>query len=128
MRRTLGTTAATAVTVALTASLAVGCGALDKALDCANTAVTIAGTVDDLQQAVSGATEDPQAAREALTSIDKNLDKLQDETDDGDVSKAVKDMATAVDDARTDIEQGRSPDVGPVGDAADDLTNVCSPG
>lgn len=127
MRRTLATVA-TAVVVATTATAISGCGALDKALDCANTAVTVAESVEDLQRAVSGASEDPTQAKEALDAIDKNVGELEGKTDNADVGKAVGDLGKAVDEARADIDAGRSPDVGPVGDAADELTKVCSPG
>lgn len=126
MRRILVGTAV-AVTAVCAASLTAGCSTVNKALDCANTAVTVTGAVNDLQQAVSDAPDDPQQAQQALNSIDKDLEALRGSTGDPDVSEAVEDLNKAVTEARTDIDQGRTPDVGPVGDAADELSKVCSP-
>ncbi|MDT0377860.1 hypothetical protein RM572_03610 [Streptomyces sp. DSM 42041] len=126
MRRTLST-AVTAVVVAATATLAVGCGAIDKALDCANTAVTVAESVEDLQNAASSVGEDPTQAKEALDSIEKNLDEIEKSTDSADVKGAVGDLNTAVEDARTAVNEGRAPDMSAVNDAASKLTEVCSP-
>jgi siroheme synthase (precorrin-2 oxidase/ferrochelatase) len=127
VRRTLST-AAIAVVVAATATVAVGCSAVDKALDCANTAVTVAESVEDLQNAVSSAGEDPAQAKAALDKIEENLNEIDQSTDGGDVDGAVNDLNKAVEDARTAIEEGRSPDMSAVNDAASNLTEVCSPG
>ncbi|EST20927.1 hypothetical protein N566_27875 [Streptomycetaceae bacterium MP113-05] len=126
MRRTLSATA-TAVAVAVTATLVVGCGALDKALDCASTAVTVAESVEDLQNAASSVGEDPAQAKEALDSIEKNLDEIEQSTDSTDVKGAVSDLNQAVEDARTAVNDGRAPDMSAVNDAAGKLTEVCSP-
>jgi outer membrane murein-binding lipoprotein Lpp len=125
VRRILtGTTVAAAV---LAVSLTSGCSAVGKALDCADTAVTVAGAVNDLQQAVSQAPDDPQQAGQILDRIDQDLNTLRDSTGDPDVGEAVRHLNEAVTDARTAVDEGRTPDVGPVGDAADELSAVCSP-
>ncbi|WP_394433677.1 hypothetical protein [Streptomyces sp. SGAir0957] len=121
-----------AVTVAAMALIAVpaavGCSAVDKALDCVQTADAIADSVTDLQQAVENAANDPGQADEALASIDTNLDRIGDKTDNADVSKAVGDLNKAVDNVRTAIRNGdETPDVTPVTDAAGELTKVCTP-
>jgi outer membrane murein-binding lipoprotein Lpp len=103
-----------------------GCSAVDKAVSCANTAVTVAEAADDLQQAVSGASEDPAQARESIDRIDKSLKKIDDNTGDADVDKAVGHMNSAVEDAQKAVDAGREPDVRPVGQAADELTKVCT--
>ncbi|MBO8195472.1 hypothetical protein ITI46_28055 [Streptomyces oryzae] len=123
-KKTVAAVAALALAVPVIAS----CSAVDRALDCASTASTIAGSVDDLQQAVSDAGEDPTQAKKSLDKIDKNLSKIEDETDDGDVGKSVSKLRGAVDSVRTDVEAGRTPKMRPVTDAADELTKVCSPG
>ncbi|MFF6998476.1 hypothetical protein ACFY93_26420 [Streptomyces sp. NPDC008313] len=118
--------AVAAVLVALPA--AVGCDAVDKALDCVQTADSIADSVTDLQQAVENAKDDPGQADEALDSIDKNLGKISDETDDADINKAVDDLQSAVKNVRTAIDNGdATPDISPVTDAAGELTKVCTP-
>ncbi|WP_353942834.1 hypothetical protein ABII15_15045 [Streptomyces sp. HUAS MG91] len=122
-------TALFAAAVALTAVPAVvGCSAVDKALDCVQTADSIADSVTDLQQAVENASNDPTRTDEALASIDRNLDSIGDKTDNADVSQAVADLDKAVDNVRTSIRNGdETPDVTPVTDAAGELTKVCTP-
>lgn len=119
---------ALAVPVLLTTALLSGCGAIDRAFDCANTAVAVAESVNDLQQAVDGAGENPEEARRALDRIDENLDKIDESSGDSEVGAAVGDLRTAVDNVRTSLEDGNAPDLAPVGDAADKLTGVCTPG
>ncbi|MDT0613012.1 hypothetical protein [Streptomyces lancefieldiae] len=127
LRRTAAT-AATVAAVALTAGLTTGCDAVDKALDCVRTADAIADSVTALQQAVENASNDPTQLEESLNSIDKNLDKIGDQTDNTDVNKAVDDLGKAVDNVRTSVENGdKTPDLSPVTDAAGELTKVCTP-
>ncbi|MGW1730667.1 hypothetical protein OG894_26485 [Streptomyces sp. NBC_01724] len=115
----------TALTIALTATT--GCGAVDKALDCVRTADAIATSVNNLQQAVSNASNDPTQAAEALDEIDKELGNLGDTTDNADLSKAVDDLQTGVKNVRTSIDNGdATPDITPVTDAAKEIGNVCT--
>jgi molecular chaperone GrpE (heat shock protein) len=126
-RRGVLTIAAAAAAVALTAGLTTGCDAVNKALDCVQTADSIADSVTDLQQAVANAANDPTQADASLDSIEKNLGKIGDKTDDADVNKAVDDLRKAVDNVRTAIKNGdETPDVSPVTDAAGELTKVCT--
>ncbi|MEV8289325.1 MULTISPECIES: hypothetical protein [Streptomyces] len=121
-------TAVTIAAVLLTFTGAAGCGALDKALDCVQTADAIATSVDKLQQAISTATDDPTQAEEALNDIDTELEKLQDKTDNTDLSKAVDDLSTGVGTVRDSIESGdATPDLTPVTDAATEIGKVCTP-
>ena len=118
-------TAAVALTVGLTTT---GCDAVNKALDCVQTADAIADSVTDLQQAVENAANDPTQTQESLTSIEKNLDKIGDKTDNTDINKAVDDLREAVTNVRTAVEKGdNTPDLSPVTDAAGELTKVCTP-
>lgn len=127
LRRTTVTAAAVA-TFALTAGLTTACDAVDKALDCVQTADAIADSVTALQQAVENASNDPTQLEESLNSIDKNLDKIGDQTDNADVDKAVDDLGKALDNVRTSVENGdNTPDLSPVTDAAGELTKVCTP-
>ncbi|MFK4222967.1 hypothetical protein [Streptomyces sp. NPDC019890] len=121
--------ALTLATAALVVPITVGCSAIDKALDCVETADAIATSVDKLQQAVSSAADDPTQAREALNDIDKELKSLSDKTDNADLSKAVDDLNTGVDNVRKSIENGdNTPDIKPVTDAAAEIGKVCTPG
>ncbi|MET7436683.1 hypothetical protein ACWERY_30550 [Streptomyces sp. NPDC004082] len=122
-------TAVIAIVTALVAlPAAVGCDAVNKALDCVQTADAIADSVTDLQQAVENAADDPTQTDESLRSIERNLDKIGDKTDNTDVNKAVDDLGDAVDNVRTAIKNGdETPDISPVTDAAGELTKVCTP-
>jgi hypothetical protein len=114
--------------LALAVPLAAGCSAVDKALDCVQTADAIADSVTELKQAVDTAANDPTQAAEALDSIDQNLDEIGDKTDNADVNKAVDDLGKAVDNVRQAINNGdETPDITPVTDAAGELTKVCTP-
>lgn len=119
--------AATVAVIGLTAGLATGCDAVDKAIDCVQTADTIADSVTGLQQAVENAANDPTQTDESLNSIEKDLDKIGDKTDNADVNKAVDHLSTAVDNVRTAVKNGdNTPDISPVTDAAGELTKVCT--
>ncbi|MEV6953945.1 hypothetical protein [Streptomyces sp. NPDC051183] len=119
--------------VALAAALAVpaitSCDAISTAMDCANTAVAITNSVNDLSEAVSQAGNSPQDAKNALDQIDANLRKVGDQADNADLRKAITSMNTAVQNVRKSIETGNSvPDVTPVADAAKEISMVCTPG
>ncbi|MFB4424120.1 hypothetical protein C5F59_023920 [Streptomyces sp. QL37] len=121
-------TALVVTTTLLTLTAAVGCGAVDKALDCVRTADAIATSVDNLQQAISNASNDPTQASEALDQIDKELKDLGDTTGNADLSKAVDDLQTGVTNVRDSIEKGdATPDITPVTDAATEIGKVCTP-
>ncbi|MEU9057547.1 hypothetical protein AB0D13_01310 [Streptomyces sp. NPDC048430] len=121
-------TALVVTTTLLTLTAAVGCGAVDKALDCVRTADAIATSVDNLQQAISNASNDPTQASEALDQIDKELKDLGDTTDNADLDKAVDDLQAGVTNVRDSIEKGdATPDITPVTDAATEIGKVCTP-
>ncbi|MDI3386907.1 hypothetical protein QIS99_11940 [Streptomyces sp. B-S-A8] len=126
-RRTARIALATA-TVALVTPLAIGCGAVDTALDCVRTADAIANSAADLQQAVENAADNPLEAEKALDKIDKNLGEIGDKTDNADVGKAVDDLSKSVDEVRKAIENGDpTPDISGVTDATGELTKACKP-
>lgn len=126
-RRRMTTIAGAVAAVALTAGLTTGCDAVNKALDCVQTADAIARSVDDLQQAVQNAADDPTQLEESLASIDKSLDDIGDKTDNTDVNKAVDSLQKAVTDTRTAVENGdATPDISGITDAAGELTKVCT--
>uniref|UniRef100_A0AAU2VWK7 Secreted protein n=1 Tax=Streptomyces sp. NBC_00008 TaxID=2903610 RepID=A0AAU2VWK7_9ACTN len=120
---------ALAITAALlTVTTAAGCGALDKAIDCVQTADAIATSVNNLQQAVTNASNDPSQASEALDDIEKELGNLGDKTDNADLSKAVDDLRDGVGNVRDSIDKGdETPDITPVTDAAKEIGKVCTP-
>ncbi|MEV0484880.1 hypothetical protein AB0I69_30260 [Streptomyces sp. NPDC050508] len=119
--------AATVAVIGLTAGLTTGCDAVNKAIDCVQTADTIADSVTGLQQAVENAANDPTQTDKSLNSIEKDLDKIGDKTDNADVNKAVDNLDKAVDNVRTAVKNGdNTPDISPVTDAAGELTKVCT--
>ncbi|MFF4400172.1 hypothetical protein [Streptomyces sp. NPDC001480] len=128
-RRHLRTAIALAAAgTAVTACLAAGCSAVDKALDCMQTAHSVADDVTDLQFAAAHAAVNPKRADASLDDIDKDLKEIKNETDNADVNKAVDDLNKAVDNVRTAIKDGDStPDLRPVRDATGELTKVCTP-
>jgi phage shock protein A len=107
---------------------AVGCDAVNKALDCVQTADSIADSVTALQQAVENAANDPTQTDSSLDAIENNLSKIGDKTDNADVNKAVDDLNKAVANVRTAVKNGdNAPDISPVTAAAGELTKVCTP-
>ncbi|MFJ3532866.1 MULTISPECIES: hypothetical protein [unclassified Streptomyces] len=121
-------TALVIITATLTVTAAAGCGALDKAIDCVQTADAIATSVNNLQQAVTNASNDPSQASEALDDIEKELGNLGDKSDNADLSKAVDDLRDGVGNVRDSIDKGdETPDITPVTDAAKEIGKVCTP-
>lgn len=119
---------ALAVVTAVALLGAVGCGAVNKALDCVKTADAIATSVNKLSQAVSNASNDPTQLNEALNDIDQELGNLKSTTDNADLSKAVDDLSKGVDNVRTAVQKGdHTPDIKPVTDAAAEIGKVCTP-
>ena len=126
-RRRMTTLAGAVAAVALTVGLTTGCDAVNKALDCVQTAEAIADSVGDLQQAVENVSNDPSQLEESLDAIDKNLSDIGDKTDNADVNKAVDNLQKAVDDVQTAVKEGdATPDVSGITGAATELTKVCT--
>ncbi|CAO0832812.1 Secreted protein OS=Streptomyces microflavus OX=1919 GN=Smic_27810 PE=4 SV=1 [Streptomyces microflavus] len=77
---------------------------------------------------MSSASEDITQASEALDDIDRELKKLDDTTDNADLSKAVDDLQAGVTNVRESIESGdATPDITPVTNAATEIGKVCTP-
>ncbi|MFI6011452.1 hypothetical protein ACIBAG_21990 [Streptomyces sp. NPDC051243] len=126
-RSRIATVAAAVAAVGLTVGLTTGCDAVNKALDCVQTAETIADSVTELQQAVENASNDPTQLQESIDTIGENLDKIGDKTDNADLDKATEDMRAALVQFQGDIENGdKTPDISGVTDAAGELTKVCT--
>ncbi|MBV2354409.1 hypothetical protein KUM39_08530 [Streptomyces sp. J2-1] len=121
--------------VVATAALLTGCGSGHPAPDCLRTADAIADGVTGLQQAVEETPADTGRAGDSLDTIDRELRTI--DTDDGTGGTGADDTAlrTAVDrvggaaaTVRRSLHAGdRSPDTGPLTDAAGELTKVCKP-
>lgn len=123
------TTACAALAVAtLAIPLLSGCGAVQKAMDCAKTATSVVNAVDKLQQAADNSLTDPQKAEQALDNIDTNLQKLSKEANDPELSKAVDKANNGIKAARKDLDRNKAPDIQPIVDGAQDMTRICTPG
>ncbi|WP_030250231.1 hypothetical protein [Streptomyces violens] len=127
-RRKAMITASAVAVVALAVPVLTGCGAVQTAMDCAQTATAVGKNVDELQQAFSGGAENPAEAQQALDKIDKNLDELGDQSDNADIGKAVDDLSRGVKDAQQSLDKGQTPDTAPIESAASELTKICTPG
>ncbi|WP_435057163.1 hypothetical protein [Streptomyces sp. bgisy060] len=126
MKRRLAPAVATAVALVTVLS---GCGAFDTAMDCVRTADAIATSVQNLQQAVSNASNDVTQIEESLDSITTELDNLGGATGNADLSKAVDDLGKGVDAVRAAVRNGdTTPDLTPITDAAGEVAKVCTPG
>lgn len=122
-------TAAIATTVAavtLTAGLLTGCENTDDALGCLTNADTIADSLKAIHEAGWDAAKDPSKTDESIDTIEKNLDKINDDTDDGKVDKAVDDLNKAIEDYNQSILDGDTdPDSSRIDAAANELKDVC---
>jgi hypothetical protein len=132
-RRRRITTIVTAVAaVTLAAALATACDPhdIDNSLDCVSNADTIADSLKAIHEAGVDAAQDPTRTDESIDTIEKNLDKINDEnvtTDDGEVDKAVDALNDAIKDYNKAILNGDTdPDSSRVDAAADKLTKVCT--
>ncbi|MFI9046718.1 hypothetical protein [Streptomyces sp. NPDC053427] len=122
------TAVATLAAAALAIPLLSACGAVNKAMDCADAATAIVNSVDKLQQAAENSLDDPQKAEQALDKIDQNLKKVRDSSSDPELAKSLDKMNAGIKNARKDIKSNNVPDLQPITDGAGDLTKTCTPG
>ena len=103
---------------------------LDGSLNCLKNADTIGDSLRAIHEAGLDAAKDPTRTDESIDTIDKNLDKIADDTnstDDDKVDKAVDNLNDAVADYNKAILNGdTNPDSSRIDDAADELKNVCT--
>ncbi|WP_406333673.1 hypothetical protein [Streptomyces sp. NBC_00203] len=125
--RRSATIATTVAAVALTAGLVTGCDDVDNSLGCLQNADTIADSLKAIHEAGVDAAKDPTRTDESIDTIDKNLDKIGDTSDNDKVNKAVDDLDKAISDYNKAILNGdTNPDSSKIDDAADALKNVCT--
>ncbi len=120
-----------AVTGAASAALAVlatvtlaGCD-FGRAVDCARLALEVSQSVEELEQAAQG--ENPDVLLDAADAVGNDIQELRDGVDDADVREAADSVEEAVDSVRSGVEDGTPIDLSPLGDAANSLTEVCTP-
>ncbi|MFD9598620.1 hypothetical protein ACFWA9_38465 [Kitasatospora sp. NPDC059973] len=119
-------TLAVAGLIAILPLSAVSCSAAQKALDCGNTAVRITGDISDVTTAFNNASNDSAAAGQALQKLKNDLDDLGKNSKNTDVAKAITDLNTQVGRVQQAINDKQAPDLKPLGDAAGNLTQVCT--
>ncbi|MER7753007.1 hypothetical protein [Kitasatospora sp. NPDC097643] len=104
----------------------VSCSAAQKALDCGTTAVKITGDVADVTSAYHNASNDSAAAGRALQKLKNDLDQVGRNSKSTDVAKAVADLQKQADKVQQAVDKKEVPDLKPLGDAAGNLTSVCT--
>ncbi|MFJ7908836.1 hypothetical protein [Kitasatospora sp. NPDC096204] len=104
----------------------VSCSAAQKALDCGNTAVKITGDIADVTKAYDNASNDSAAAGRALQKLKNDLDQVGKNSKNTDVAKAVTDLQKQVENVQRASDKNEIPDLKPLGDAAGNLTSVCT--
>ncbi|MFI6846928.1 hypothetical protein OG535_14695 [Kitasatospora sp. NBC_00085] len=119
-------TLAVAGLIAILPLSVVSCSAAQKALDCGNTAVRITGDIADVTNAYNNASNDAAAAGQALQKLKNDLDQLGKNSKNTDVVKAINDLNTQVDKVQQAVNGKQVPDLKPLGDAAGNLTQVCT--
>jgi hypothetical protein len=117
--------ASTAAAVALAAGLLTGCEAGDS-LDCLSHADDITDSITAIHRAGVDAIKDPAKTEKSIDTIEQNLDRIDDTSDDSEVDQAVKDLDRAIEEYNRDILRGESPDSGEIDRAADRLRTVCT--
>ncbi|MEV7772612.1 hypothetical protein [Kitasatospora sp. NPDC086791] len=104
----------------------VSCSAAQKAIDCGNTAVKITGDIADVTKAYDNASNDSAAAGKALQKLKGDLDQVGKNSKNTDVAKAVADLQKQVENVQRSADKNEVPDLKPLGDAAGNLTSVCT--
>lgn len=117
--------AATVIAVITGTAGVSGCDSVQTALDCAQTAATVARSVDNLKEIVVWG--DGEEVREAFDDVDQDIDEIAERTDNVDVDRLVEEMRAAVSEADTAVEEGRKPDLAPLTSAGKELVKVCTP-
>ncbi|WP_329564473.1 hypothetical protein [Kitasatospora sp. NBC_01266] len=117
---------AVAALIAVLPLSAVSCSATQQAIDCGNTAVAVSSDLGQLSGAYQNANNDPAAAGRAVAKLRTDLGKLGKNAGSANVSKAVADLQTQADQVQRSIDAKQVPDLGPLGDAAGTLTQVCA--
>ncbi|MET8625415.1 hypothetical protein ABZW30_16980 [Kitasatospora sp. NPDC004669] len=104
----------------------VSCSAAQKAIDCGNTAVKVTGDIADLTKAYDNAGNDSAAAGKALQKLKGDLDQIGKNSKNTDVVKAATDLQKQADKVQQAVDRKEAPDLKPLGDAAGNLTSVCT--
>jgi methyl-accepting chemotaxis protein len=101
-----------------------GCD-VQRAVDCARLALAVANSGDTLENAVLTSLVEDDAG--ALEELHRDVEELKDRVRDTDVREAADSVAEAADNVQRAAEEGGEPDLTPLADATDELTEVCTP-
>ena len=104
----------------------VSCSAAQKAIDCGNTAVKVTGDIADLAKAYDNSSNDSADGGKALQKLRGDLDQIGRNSKNTDVAKAVSDLQKQADKVQQAVDKKQAPDLKPLGDAAGNLTSVCT--
>ncbi|MEU1179100.1 hypothetical protein ABZ464_15885 [Streptomyces sp. NPDC005820] len=124
-RRRTAVIASAVAALALTTGLLTGCEFGDT-VDCLSNADDITDSITAINKAGADAIEDPTKTEDSIATIEKNLDKINDKSDDSEVDKAVNKLNQAIEDYNRDILNGDTPDSSEIDKAADELKDVCT--
>ncbi|MET7567589.1 hypothetical protein ABZT04_03685 [Streptomyces sp. NPDC005492] len=131
-RRRTATLTVTVAALALTTGLLTACDPTDtsdasNSLNCLKSWTTITDSLQEIHDTGAAAAKDPTKSDEAISTLEKNLDKIGSDSDDSKVDKAVDDLDKAISDYNKSILNGdTNPDSSKIDAAADRLKNVCT--
>jgi hypothetical protein len=118
--------------IALTTGLLTACDPTDtsdasNSLNCLRNWNTISDSLKAIHDAGVDAAKEPTRTDESIATINKNIDKIDANSDDSKVDKAVDNLNKAISDYNKSILNGdTNPDSSKINDAADELKNVCT--
>ncbi|MFJ8111465.1 hypothetical protein [Streptomyces sp. NPDC096132] len=124
-RRRTAVIASAAAALALTTGLLTGCEFGDT-VDCLSNADDITDSITAIDKAGAEAIDDPAKTEDSINTIEKNIDKINDKSDDGKVDKAVNKLDQAIEDYNRDVLNGDTPDASAIDEAAAELRDVCT--
>ncbi|MBK3580913.1 hypothetical protein JHN63_45505 [Streptomyces sp. MBT65] len=122
----------TAAAIALTTGLLTACDPTDtsdasNSLNCLKNWNSISDSLKAIHNAGIDAAKDPTKTDESIDTINKNIDKIDANSDNNKVDKAVDDLDKAISDYNKSILNGdTNPDSSKIDAAATKLKNVCT--
>ncbi|MEV0480233.1 hypothetical protein AB0I69_06360 [Streptomyces sp. NPDC050508] len=131
-RRRTATLPLAVAAIALTTGLLTACDPTDtsdasNSLNCLRNWNTISDSLKAIHDAGVDAAKDPTRTDESIATINKNIDKIDANSDDSKVDKAVDNLNKAISDYNKSILNGdTNPDSSKIDAAADKLKNVCT--
>ncbi|MDB1089525.1 hypothetical protein PJ985_18355 [Streptomyces sp. ACA25] len=100
---------------------------MERTVECGKLAAAVVRSIDELGRAADDAI-DAEDFGEFTAAVEKEVEELQESTGDAEVAAAAESVLDALDEIAQAAENDTEPDLSPLGDAADELTAICSPG